>query len=74
VRDPHLRARGVFARAHDAEHGEFEQVGAVLAGGAREVPVHEVRDAEATDTAELLAGAGMGAAEIEALRSAGAIE
>jgi len=72
--DAHLRTRGVFATAHEAEHGAFEQVGAVLAGGPRDVPVHEVRDADRTDTTELLAAAGLGADEIGALRSAGAIE
>jgi alpha-methylacyl-CoA racemase len=72
--DEHLRARGVFATARHNEHGEFEQVGAVLAGGERDVPLHDVRDPDETDTTELLMAAGLGASEIEALRNAGAVE
>jgi alpha-methylacyl-CoA racemase len=71
VTEPHLRARGVFVHATSASHGEFEQVGWVLAGMDRAQPAPEARDATVTDTEALLGEAGFSAAEIAALRDEG---
>lgn len=72
--NPHLRARQTFMRARHPERGGFEQLGPVLAGGARQQPEHQVRAAGATDTDAVLAAAGFSAAEIEDLRRCGAVE
>jgi len=74
VDEPHFASRGVFGRAHHAEHGEFRQVAAILAGGRRNGPVHEVRPPGETDTDAILAGAGLAAEAIEALRRDGVVE
>jgi len=74
VKDAHLRERGIFMEASHPVDGKFEQVSPVLAGGIREQPVHEVRPQEDTDADELLAHAGLSAAEVEALRASGAVE
>ncbi|MCG8592256.1 MAG: CoA transferase [Proteobacteria bacterium] len=74
VHDEHFRARGVFAVAHHPEHGDFEQVGPVLAGGTRDAPEHVVRPVGETDTRKLLAEAGLSGDEIESLVAAGAVE
>jgi alpha-methylacyl-CoA racemase len=71
VHDAHLRARHVFVDATAAEHGEFEQVGWVLAGMDRDQPGPVVRDATVTDTDALLGEVGYSAAEIVALREEG---
>jgi alpha-methylacyl-CoA racemase len=71
VHDAHLRARHVFVDATAAEHGEFEQVGWVLAGMDRDQPGPVVRDAVVTDTDALLGEVGYSAAEIAALREEG---
>ncbi len=55
VDDPHFAARDTFSDAHDAQHGEFRQLGRVLAGMNRHQPPVEVRPATVTDTGELLA-------------------
>ncbi len=73
VEDPHLVARGAFAGAHADGHGDFRQVGWVLAGMDREQPTVEVREATITDTDTLLASAGVEPDAIAALRSVGAI-
>ena len=52
-------------------HGEFEQVGWVLAGMDRAQPGPVVRDATVTDTDALLREVGYSAAEIAALREEG---
>lgn len=70
----HLRARRTFMRAHHPEHGDFEQLGPVLAGGVRQQPEHRVRPAGATDTDAVLAAAGFSADEINGLRASGAVE
>ena len=72
--EPHWRERGVFMRAEHPEHGCFDQVAPVLAGGLREQPLHSVRAPGETDTDELLGAAGFAADEIEALRAEGAVE
>jgi alpha-methylacyl-CoA racemase len=74
VADAHFRSRGIFMQAEDAEHGAFEQVGPILAGGRREQPVHRTRPAAETDTDELLAFAGMSADAIASLKSDGVVE
>jgi alpha-methylacyl-CoA racemase len=71
VHDAHLQARHVFVDATAAEHGEFEQVGWVLAGMDRDQPGPVVRDATVTDTDALLGEVGYSAAEIVALREEG---
>jgi alpha-methylacyl-CoA racemase len=72
--DAGYAARKVFARARDGAHGEFRQVGGVLAGGERDLPVHEVRDAAATDTDDVLQAAGFAPGEVAALKSEGVVE
>jgi alpha-methylacyl-CoA racemase len=74
VGDPHLRARGVFRQARHPDHGEFEQLGPLLAGGIPQTGCFEARRGDATDTRELLGGAGLSLAEIDALCAAGAVE
>ena len=68
---PHFRERDVFVHATSAGHGEFEQVGWVLAGMDRDQPGPDVRDATVTDTEALLGEAGYSAAEIAAMREEG---
>jgi alpha-methylacyl-CoA racemase len=67
----HFRDRAVFTNATAAGHGDFEQVGWVLAGMDRDQPAPVVRDATATDTDSLLSEAGYSASEIAALREEG---
>ena len=74
VRDPHLRARGVFVDAVHPEHGRFEQTAPVLAGGLRDGPPHRVRGADESDADELLQQAGLAPDEIEKLRAEGCVE
>jgi alpha-methylacyl-CoA racemase len=72
--DPHLAARGVFIEAKHAEHGQFRQVGPILAGGVREQPVHEVRPQGETDTDSLLRTVGYDDEKLAALRDDGVLE
>ncbi len=74
VDDPHFAARGTFVDAHDAEHGDFRQLGRVLAGMDR-APARRSRSAPATvtDTDELLRGAGFDETEVAALLDEGAV-
>jgi alpha-methylacyl-CoA racemase len=74
VGDPHLRERRVFMNAEQVDHGSFEQVGPILAGGERNQPRHTVRPMDETDTDSLLAGAGLDPGEIASLRAEGAVE
>ncbi|HKJ23957.1 MAG TPA: CaiB/BaiF CoA-transferase family protein [Myxococcota bacterium] len=74
VDDPHFVARGAFAEAKDAGHGTFRQTGAVLAGAARDLPVHEVAAPDQTDTDAVLREAGVPDATIRRLRDAGVVE
>jgi alpha-methylacyl-CoA racemase len=73
VEDPHLMGRGAFADAHADGHGEFRQVGYVLAGMERAQPPVEVREPTVTDTDALLAAAGVDPDAVAALRAEGAI-
>jgi alpha-methylacyl-CoA racemase len=67
----HFRERDVFVHATSAAHGDFQQVGWVLAGMDREQPEPEARDATVTDTDALLGEAGFSAAEIAAMKEEG---
>ena len=71
VTEPHFREREVFVHATSKSHGDFEQVGWVLAGMDRAQPTPEARDATVTDTEVLLGEAGYSAAEIAAMREQG---
>lgn len=74
VQHPHWRARDVFMQAEHPEHGRFDQVSPVLAGGIREQPVHAVREGDETDTRALLGEAGLSPDEIAKLLEEGAVE
>lgn len=74
VDDPAFIARSAFAHAEHAKRGRFRQVGPVLAGPKRDVPTHRVADTAASESADVLASAGMTRAEIERLRAQGVIE
>jgi len=74
VADAHFRSRGIFMQAEDAEHGAFEQVGPILAGGRREQPAHRTRPHSETDTDRLLTNAGMSTDAIARLKSDGVVE
>jgi alpha-methylacyl-CoA racemase len=67
----YFRERAVFTTATAPGHGEFEQVGWVLAGMDRAQPGPTVRDATVTDTDALLGEVGYSAVEIAALREEG---
>lgn len=71
---PHWRARGIFVPAEHPEHGRFEQVGPILAGGRRDGPLHRVPPVDATDTRGVLASAGFAEDEIERLFEEGTVE
>jgi alpha-methylacyl-CoA racemase len=73
VEDPHFAARDTFSDAHDAAHGEFKQLGRVLAGMNRHQGVAEVRPGTVTDTGELLRGAGFDESEVAALLEEGVV-
>ncbi len=74
VAHPHWRERGVFMQAEHEEHGVFDQVSPVLAGGVRQQPMHHVRTGNDTDSESLLAEAGLSASEISKLLEDGAVE
>ncbi len=74
VDDPHHAARKIFMQAIHVEHGEFRQVGPILAGGIRDQSTHQVRPAGCSDASELLTAAGYDAGEIAKLASEGSIE
>ncbi len=73
VDDPHFAARDTFIPAHEAEHGDFRQLGRVLAGMVRGQGPVEVRSGSVTDTDELLRAAGLDDSEITALIEEGAV-
>jgi len=73
VDDPHFARRETFSDAHDAQHGEFRQLGRVLAGMNRHQGVAEVRPGTTTDTGELLRGAGLNDTEVTALLEEGVV-
>jgi alpha-methylacyl-CoA racemase len=71
--DPQLAARRVFIEAVHPDHGSFRQVAPVLAGTRRPDEPHRVPAAELTATDDLLAAAGLSAAEVGTLRESGAV-
>jgi len=73
VDDPHFAARDTFSFAHDEQHGEFRQLGRVLAGMNRRQALVEVRPATITDTGDLLRGAGFDETEVAALLEEGVV-
>jgi crotonobetainyl-CoA:carnitine CoA-transferase CaiB-like acyl-CoA transferase len=73
VADPHFAARETFATAHEAEHGDFRQLGRVLAGMRRDTTTIPVRAGTVTDTRELLRAAGLSDDEIATLVEEGAV-
>jgi alpha-methylacyl-CoA racemase len=73
VADPHFAARHTFATAHEAEHGDFRQLGRVLAGMQRDTATIPVRAGTVTDTGALLRAAGLSDDEIAALVEEGAV-
>jgi alpha-methylacyl-CoA racemase len=73
VDDPHFAARETFATAHEPEHGDFRQLGRVLAGMRRDTTTIPVRTGTVTDTGALLRAAGFSDEEIAALVEEGAV-
>jgi alpha-methylacyl-CoA racemase len=73
VNNPHFEARETFATAHEAEHGDFRQLGRVLAGMQRDTATIPVRAGTVTDTGELLRAAGLSDEEIATLVEEGAV-
>ena len=74
VRDPHMLARNTFMSARHPQHGEFTQLGPVLAGCERAQPQHQVAAPGTTDTDAVLGAAGFSADDIRRLRDAGSVE
>ncbi len=70
----HLKSRQSFTRAHHPEHGEFGQLGPVLAGGERQQPVHELGTPGGTDTDAILRSAGFSEEDVERLKRSGGVE
>lgn len=74
TRSEHFAARHTFMQARHPVHGEFRQLGPVLAGNPRQLPEHQAAAAGLTDTDAVLAAAGFEAAEIARLRASGVVE
>lgn len=70
--DEHLTARGVVAEATASDGEPVRQLGTLLAGTPTDQRRFELPDLAATDTDEVLAGAGFSPDEIAALREKGA--
>jgi alpha-methylacyl-CoA racemase len=76
VDDPQVVARGLIgeaSRAADDGPSTFRQLGTLLAGTDTDRRHFEARSGTATDTDELLAGAGLAAEEITALHEQGVV-
>jgi len=73
VDDPQFAARRDFVDATAEGHGDFRQLGWVLAGQDREHAKPHAKDMTTTETDELLRAAGLDDAEIASLHSEGAI-
>jgi alpha-methylacyl-CoA racemase len=71
--DPQFRARGAFAFAEHAERGRIRQLAPALAGMPRSGEAPALPAPGATETDALLSAAGYAQAEIERLRSRGAV-
>ena len=61
-------------QAEHEEHGVFDQVSPILAGGLRNQPTHQVRTGDDTDSRALLVEAGLSEADISKLLEEGAVE
>jgi len=73
VTDPQYAARHAFVTATHPRHGTFRQVGAVWAGAPPVPDGRPVRDASTTDTASVLAEAGLSPSDISTLIESGAV-
>lgn len=73
VEDPHHEARGLVVDAESATDGPFRQSAPIWAGTTPPEGPYEVRAGDVTDTAELLAAAGVEPARIEELTEEGVI-
>jgi alpha-methylacyl-CoA racemase len=73
VEQQHYKDRKIFMQANHAEHGDFEQVSPILAGGNRDQPLHKVRAFGESDASELLKAVGYNADEIDKLSAEGAV-
>jgi alpha-methylacyl-CoA racemase len=73
IADDQYLARGSFVQAQHPQHGTFQQVGPVLAGMTPADGTYMVRDADATDTDELLRAAGLSPDEYGQLHEAGVV-
>ena len=73
IADDQYLARGSFVRAQHPQHGTFQQVGPVLAGMTPAEGTYVVRDADVTDTDELLRAAGLSPDEYGQLHDAGVV-
>jgi alpha-methylacyl-CoA racemase len=71
--DAQLRARGVFCEAEHPARGSFRQLAPALAGMERPSGPVALRDASASDAAELLRGAGLAPDEIDKLFAEGVV-
>ena len=71
--DQQTVARHLVAEAVSESDGPFRQAAPVWAGTTSPEGPYEVREGTVTDTVELLAAAGMSAAEVEALTEKGAV-
>ncbi len=72
VEDPHFSERGVFAIARRPDGAVFRQLGPVFAGAER-AGRYDLPDPGATNTAELLRGAGFSDAQIERMQREGIV-
>jgi alpha-methylacyl-CoA racemase len=73
TQDVQLAARGAFGEAIGTDGRRFRQLAPVLAGMPRPAEPVNVREAGASDSAALLAEAGLAPDRIEALRASGVI-
>ena len=73
IADEQYAARGAFVSAEHPHHGTFRQVGPVLAGMTPADGPYAVREADVTDTDELLREAGLSPDECARLHKAGVV-
>ena len=71
--DPQFRHRGVFVEAEHEEHGRFRQLGPTFAAQTPVGAPARVPNAKRTHTREVLAGAGIPPAELDAMIDEGLI-
>ncbi len=74
VLDEQYVARGVVADAVHVTEGPFRQTAPILAGTVEPDGPYEIREGTVTDTAELLAAAGLDSGEIEKLLETGVVQ